>query len=182
MEVGVTAPFADVDWSRVFLPETPILEIVARGAVIYLGLFTLLRFTLKRQSGVVGITDLLVIVLIADAAQNAMAAEYTSVADGFVLVSTILACSYTLDWLGHKSTLVQRFVHPPPLPLVKNGRMLRANMRKELITEDELMTQLRKQGAEDLSGVEAAYMEGDGSISVICANGKTNQAEDRKAV
>jgi uncharacterized membrane protein YcaP (DUF421 family) len=178
----VTAPFADVDWSRVFLLETPVVETLVRGSVIYLGLFALLRFTLKRQSGTVGITDVLVIVLIADAAQNAMAAEYTSIADGLLLVTTILFWSFALDWLGHHFRFVGRFVHPPPLALVKNGRMLLRNMRQELITEDELMTQLRKQGAQRVEDVKAAYMEGDGTISVICADGETKPAPERKKV
>jgi uncharacterized membrane protein YcaP (DUF421 family) len=165
-EVGVAIPFAGVEWSQVFTLDKPILEIFVRGTVTYLGLFALLRLTLKRQSGTVGITDLLVIVLIADAAQNAMSAEYTSIADGFVLVSTILFWSFALDWLGHHSRLVERFVHPPPLQLVRKG-----------------MTQIRKQGSEDLEGVEAAYMEADGTISVICSDQKkANHAPERKPV
>nr|MBP7571903.1 DUF421 domain-containing protein [Acidobacteriota bacterium] len=73
-----------VDWGRVFAFDTPWLEIVVRGTAIYLGLFLLLRLVLKRQAGTVGITDLLVIVLIADAAQNAMADDYRSVPDGLL--------------------------------------------------------------------------------------------------
>lgn len=57
-----------VDWEGVFSPEIP-LELVLRGSLIYLALFALLRFVLKREAGAVGITDLLVVVLlIADAA------------------------------------------------------------------------------------------------------------------
>jgi hypothetical protein len=58
--------------------------------------------TLKREAGGVGITDMLVIVLLADAAQNAMAGEYKSISDGLVLVSTIIFWSYALDWLGYR--------------------------------------------------------------------------------
>ncbi len=62
-----------VDWAKTFLPNTPLLEIFLRGSLTYLALFFLLRIVLKRESGGMGVTDLLVIVLIADAAQNAMA-------------------------------------------------------------------------------------------------------------
>jgi uncharacterized membrane protein YcaP (DUF421 family) len=180
--VGVAGPFSDVDWVKVFAPETPVLEVLVRGSMIYLGLFTLLRVGLKRQTGNVALTDVLLIVLIADAAQNALTAEYTSIVDGLILASTVVFWSYALDWLGHKVPVIERFIHPPPLPLIKKGRMLRENMKKELITEDELMTQLRKQGVDDVAGVEVAHMEGDGSISVITTdNGAQQRVQpDRK--
>jgi uncharacterized membrane protein YcaP (DUF421 family) len=179
VEVGAMVPFSEVDWAKVFAPETPVLELFVRGSVIYLGLFTLLRIGLKRQTGNVSLTDVLLIVVIADAAQNAMTAEYTSIADGMILAATIVFWGYALDWLGHKVPLIQRFIHPPPLLLVKNGRLLRTNMKKELITEDELMTQLRKQGVDDIADVEAAHMEGDGSISVIAVDKEQHAAPER---
>lgn len=156
-----------VNWSRLFVPDTPIIEILLRGSIVYFAIFLLLRLVLKRQAGAVGITDLLVVVLIADAAQNAMADDYHSIPDGLLLVATIVFWSYALDWLGYRFPRLQRLIHPPPLPLVKDGRLLRPNMRRELITEHELMSQLREQGVEDMSSVKMAYMEGDGYISVI---------------
>jgi len=74
-----------------------------------LALFLLLRLVLKRQSGNMGVTDLLVIVLIADAAQNAMASDYKSVPDGLLLVSTIVFWSYALDWLSYHFPRFGRF-------------------------------------------------------------------------
>lgn len=162
-----------IDWASLFVPETPLLEIIVRGTIVYVGLFFLLRLVLKRQAGAVSITDLLVIVLIADAAQNAMAADYRSISDGLLLVSTILFWSYFLDWLGYHFRPVQRLINPPPLPLVKQGQVLYRNMRKELITEGELMSKVREQGVETLKEVRAAYMEGDGSISVITYSSET---------
>jgi uncharacterized membrane protein YcaP (DUF421 family) len=167
-----------VDWGRAFLPQTPVLELIVRGSVIYLALFTLLRVILKRQSGTLGLTDLLVIVLIADAAQNAMANEYRSITEGLILVATIIGWSYALDWLGYWCPRVQRFIHPPALPLVQAGRLLRHNMRRELVTEEELMSQLREQGIHELTEVKLAYMEGDGRISVIAE--KTRPRGPRK--
>lgn len=149
------------------MPSTPLVEILVRGSLVYLALFALLRFVLKRETGTLGTTDLLVIVLLADAAQNALADDYTSIPDGIILVGTIIFWSYALNWLGYRFPKLQRFVHPPPLPLVKDGRLLRQNMQKELITEDELMSHLRLQGINDLNQVAEAYMEGDGQISVV---------------
>lgn len=159
-----------IDWKSIFFLDTPILEIFLRGSITYLFLFILLRFILKRQAGAVGITDLLVIVLIADASQNAMASSYRSITDGILLVMTIVFWSYVLNWLGYQFPRLQSFIYPPPLPLIKHGRLLRQNMRKELITEGELMTQLREQGIDDIKKVKAAHIEGDGYISVVTYN------------
>ena len=171
-----------VDWEHVFVPHTPLLEIVLRGTVMYLGLFALLRFVLKRESGAVGITDLLVVVLLADAAQNGLADDYRSIPDGLLLVATIVFWSWALNWLGFRFPVFQSLIHPKPLPLVRDGRLLRRNLEKELITESELMSQLRLQGVDDIAEVSAAYMEGDGRISVIQQNGANRGAQDRSRV
>jgi uncharacterized membrane protein YcaP (DUF421 family) len=159
--------FESVDWHEVFVPSLPLLEIFIRGTVVYLALFLLLRLVLKRQSGNMGVTDLLVVVLIADAAQNAMASDYKSVPDGLLLVSTIVFWSYALDWLSYHFPRFGRFIHPPALELIRNGQVNRINLRKELITIDELKEQLREQGIDDVKEVKRACMEGDGRISVV---------------
>jgi len=170
-----------LNWKQIFVPGVPLLEIFLRGTIVYLSLFALLRLVLKREAGTLAITDLLVVVLIADAAQNAMAAEYHSVTEGLVLVATLVFWSYALDWLGYRYSGIRRFVHPPPLPLVKDGKMLRRNMRQELITEEELMSQCRQQGISDLCDVRAAYMEGDGHISVISREKEQHAKPERAA-
>ena len=114
-------------------------------------------------------TDLLVVVLIADAAQNGMAKEYRSVTEGVVLVATIIGWDYALDWLGYRIPAFQRLVRPAPLTLVRDGKLLRQNMRRELITTEELMAHLREQGLASLKDVRSATMEADGRISVIKA-------------
>jgi uncharacterized membrane protein YcaP (DUF421 family) len=88
-----------VDWAKTFLPSTPLLEILVRGSLTYLILFALLRVVLRREKGDTSVTDLLVVVLIADAAQNAMADNYTSLTDGIVLVGIIIWRSFFLNWL-----------------------------------------------------------------------------------
>ena len=175
----MTTWLLDTDWRQVFVPDTPVLEIVVRGTVVYLVLFVLLRLVLKREAGAVGITDLLVIVLIADAAQNAMADDYTSVADGLLLVGTIVFWAWALNWLGYRIPMIQRLVHPPALPLVRDGRPLHRNLAQELITDEELASHLRQQGIADVRDVEAAFIEGDGRISVIAREGEQHRPPDR---
>jgi uncharacterized membrane protein YcaP (DUF421 family) len=164
----------DIAWRDIILPDTPILEIVIRGTIVYVVLFVLLRAVNKRQGGGLSFNDMLVIVLVADAAQNAMAGVYTSVPDGLLLVAVIVFWAWALDWLSYHSTVVQRLTRPEPVPLVRDGEVLRHNLRKELITTAELMAELRLQGVEHPSEVRLAAIEGDGRISVIKSEGESN--------
>lgn len=157
----------NIDWKHVFEPTVPAAELVLRGSLIYLGIFSVLRFLTRREAASISLPDLLMVVLIADAAQNAMSDSYGSVTDGAVLVGTIIFWNYVLDRLAYRYAAVARFVHPPPLPLIRNGRMLRRNMREEFISEEQLMSQLRHNGVEDITKVKVAHIEGDGRISVI---------------
>ena len=158
-----------IDWSSVFVPTVHIGELFLRGTIIYLFLLVILR-VLRREAGTIGISDLLVVVLIADAVQNAMSSEYKSITEGIVLVMTIVFWDYFVDWLGYRFPIIQRLIRPAPLPLVENGRVNRRNMRQEMITDDELMGQLREQGVESIAEVKKCYLEGDGHISVIKRN------------
>jgi uncharacterized membrane protein YcaP (DUF421 family) len=172
--------FDNIDWNAIFAPDTPFLEIILRGSVMYLALTILLRIVLKRQTGTLGMTDLLLITLLADASQNAMAGEYRSLPDGIVLVATIIFWNYFFDWLTVKSEWFERLIEPPPLPLVKRGKLLRRNMRRELITEAELRGKLREQGVDDLSKVKLANIESDGQISLIQYEEKQHKKADRR--
>jgi uncharacterized membrane protein YcaP (DUF421 family) len=169
-----------MDWKSLFSFDVPVLEIILRGSVMYISLFVLLRVVLKRQAGSLGMTDLLLITLIADASQNAMAGQYMSLPAGIVLVSTIIFWSYAFDWLSYKFPWFNRLTEAPPLRLIKDGRMLRKNMRRELITEDELMSQLREQGLDDVGKVKEAFMESDGHISVVEQEQRRQSRSDRK--
>lgn len=147
------------------------VELVLRGSAMYWFLFLLLRFVLRRDVGSIGIADMLLVVLVADAAQNAMAGGYESVTDGFLLVGTIAGWNWLVDFASWRFPAVRRVLEPQPLPLVRDGRLLRRNMRRELITVDELMSQLRQHGVESLQQVKAATMEDDGQISVLRHDG-----------
>src|SRR5690554_6331903 len=105
----------EVDWRALFVPTGSLLEIFLRGSVMYLALFVMMRLILKRETGGISITDILVVVLIADAAQNGLAGQYESITEGLLLVATILGWSYVLDWLGFKVPRFQRLLEPRPI-------------------------------------------------------------------
>ncbi len=155
-----------IDWTSLFVPSVKISEIVVRGTVMYLLIFAFFRF-LRREAGSLSIPDVLFVVLVADASQNALSGGYTSITEGALLVATIGFWDFALDWVGYHVPWMRRFVLPAPLPLIINGRLLRRNMRHEMITEDELKGFLREQGVEDINEVQKCFLEGDGRISVI---------------
>jgi len=143
------------------------LEIVVRGSVVYWMLFLLFRFLLRRDVGTVGVADLLVMVLIADAAQNAMAGDSYTLADGVLLVATIAGWNLAFDSAAWRWPTFARFAQPRALPLVRDGKPLDGNLRRQLLTHDELMSKLREQGVDDLSRVRLATLEPGGSVSVL---------------
>jgi len=161
-----TPVISSIDWRAMWVPDESLLDVVVRGSVMYLGLVFLFRI-LRRDTGNLSQADLLLVVLIADAAQNGMAGEYRSITAGLVLVGTIATWSYVLDWLSYRYRFVERLLQPAPLPLVRNGVMLLRNMRQQYITADELKSQLRQQGIARIEEVGNCYLEPDGQISVI---------------
>lgn len=170
----------DVNWQELFIPSISIVELLLRGSIVYLILFFVLRFIPSRQLGTLGITDLLLVVLFAEAAQNAMATNYTSITEGAILLGTVMFWSYFLNWLGYKFPLFQRFLNPPPLLLINNGRIIDRHMQQELITEDELMSKLRQQGVEFVKDVKKAYIESDGSISILTYKAKIHPTPEQQ--
>ncbi len=156
-----------IDWDKVFTLDMSLLEIFLRGTIMYLTIFFLFRTPLRRLGGTLAVPDVLVIVFIADAAQNGMAGEYQSIPSGIMLVLTILFWSFALDWLSYKYTWVRKLVQPSPVPLIKDGQMQRRNMQRDHITREELLSQLREQGIDKASDVKSACIEGNGHISII---------------
>lgn len=156
------------------------LELVVRGALIYIGLVVVFRFALRRDLGQLGVADVLFIVLIADASQNGMAGEYRSLADAAVLLGTLAACNGTLDWATYRWTAMQRLMEAPTVELIRDGKILRRNLHREWVTVDELMGKLREQGIADVADVKIAVLEADGQLSVLQRSGRAHPTDPAK--
>lgn len=160
-------------WLELFGTQMPISEIVIRGTVVYWFLLLMFRFVVRRDLGGLGIADVLLIVIVSDAAQNAMAGGYTTIGEGLVLLSTIIGWNLFVNWLAFHFPTVERLTSPPRLLLVRHGRILHGNLNRELLTVEDLMSQLRLLGVERIDQVKHAYLERGGNISVIRSNGQT---------
>ena len=156
------------------------LELVLRGSLMYWCLFLLFRFVLRRDTGSIAIADILLLVLIADASQNAMSGGYTTVGEGCLLVGPLIGWNWLLDWASYRFHSVRRFVEPPPVVLVRHGHLIPRNLRQELITVPELMASLRAHGIDKLADVKIARMEPDGGISVIRESRNEDDSNDSR--
>jgi uncharacterized membrane protein YcaP (DUF421 family) len=171
-----------VRWNDLFTLTTSPLELFIRGTIVYLFILIVMR-TLRREPGTIGVADLLMVVLIADASQNAMAGEYRSVLDGLILVLTIVFWNYFMDWLTLRSKAIESFTYPAPIPLFQHQKPNTANMRKQFVTHDQLKSMLREHGIDDFAKVKAVFVEGSGHVSVIPAEdqqGEQGQEDDHR--
>jgi len=166
--------------AELFRIHVSIPELMLRGTLVYWLLFLIFRFILRRDVGAVGIADILLLVIVADAAQNAMSGGYETFAEGAILVLTIVGWNWLLDILAYRFTAVRQFVSPSRLTLVQRGIPQRKNLRREFITMEELNEKLREQGIEKMSDVKIAYLEGDGQISVIRNSPKPETTPPRR--
>lgn len=155
---------------QLFAFDTSPWEILIRGTCVYWALFLLMRFWMRRGTGAVGVTDLLVIVLLGDAVQNAMAGDYKTITDGLLLVLVIVGWDYAMDWMAYYIPAMRRLLLPRKVCLVNNSQIQWKNLKSQLITEDELMSKLRLNDASDLKDIKEAYLEPNGDISVITKN------------
>jgi uncharacterized membrane protein YcaP (DUF421 family) len=155
------------DWAAIFVPDASLLGSFARGSVVYLSLIALFRIVLRRQTGSIGLPDIMLVVLLSECVSASLSAEAKSVPNGLAAVLALLFWSYALDRLGHRWPWFQRLLEPVPVPLVRDGLPLREHLDREGITEDELMAQVRAGGVDDLSRVKLATLEADGNVSVV---------------
>ena len=159
--------FGEIDWSEVFGLTMSPLELIVRGTAMFWFLFALFRFALRRDVGSVAMADILIFVIIADAAQNAMAGEYKSVTDGMILIGTIVGWNMLVDWLAYRIEPLRRLFEPPPLVLVRNGRINHRALSSQMMSVDDLKSKLREKEVDDPKDVKLALFEPNGEFSVI---------------
>ena len=111
----------DIDLNGIFNLSVSPLQLMLRGTLTYWFLFVIFRFLLRRDAGSVGISGFLFVVILGNAAQNAMIGSATSAIDGMVLIATLVFWNYLLDFLSLYIPAVERFTSPSRLCLVRAG-------------------------------------------------------------
>lgn len=156
-----------MSWESVFMPSTSLLEVFLRGTIMYLAVFVLMRIAGRRESGELNTSDLILVVIISEAASVGIAGENHSIFDGVILVATILFWSIALDAAGYRWTWMSALLKPRPRALIKDGQLDHHTARREFLTKEEILSQLRLNGVEDITDVHRAYIEPNGVISII---------------
>ncbi|MCS6806487.1 MAG: DUF421 domain-containing protein [Acidobacteriota bacterium] len=144
-----------------------LLEIALRTTIIYVVVLLGIRLTGKREVGQMTPFDLVLLLLLANAVQNAMTGPDTSVTGGLVAAVTLLAVNAVVTRMVWRYKKVRRLVEGTPTLLIHQGKILSENLAKERVTEETLRQALREHGIASVTEVALAVLEVDGSISVL---------------
>jgi uncharacterized membrane protein YcaP (DUF421 family) len=152
---------------NILIPEIPVVEKVVRSVVVYLFLLVGFRLAGKRQLGTMTAFDLVVLLVISNVVQNALIGNDNSLGGGLLGATAILGLNAIVAWVTFRYKRVERVVEHTPTVLVKHGRILRENLRRERLSLPELRAALRREGIASLRDVHYVLLEEDGHLSVI---------------
>ena len=163
------------------LPDLPsdLLGVVLRTFAIYVFLVVVLRLAGKKELGQLSVLELVLVLVIANAVQNAMVGSNVSVWGGMIAVATLIATDRVLRWLRDRSPRLERAFEGEPTLLVRDGRPLPEALRREGIDAEELARALREHGFLDVGEVRAAVLEVDGTVSVVPITGPESRTAAR---
>jgi len=147
--------------------SSSLLDIAFRTGIVYLALLLGLRLTGKRQAGQMTPFDFLLLLLLANAVQNAMTGSDVTLAGGLVAAATLFGLNMVVAFGVRRSSRAQQVVEGTPTILIRRGQIINSNLALEGITRDDLLRALREHGVETVEDVRSAILEVDGSVSVI---------------
>jgi uncharacterized membrane protein YcaP (DUF421 family) len=153
-----------------WIMSLPWWEFILRGVIVYLFLIVLLRITGKRQIGQMAPFDLVLLLVLSNAVQNAMNGGDNSVIGGIISAVSLVGTNWLVGLLTYKSKNIESLVEGRPEVLVHNGKLFEKALTHTKITHHELMTALRAGGCATVEEVRTALLETDGTISVLPKN------------
>ncbi len=158
-----------------------ILDVVLRTATVYLVIVFGLLLLGKKELSQISVTDLVFILLISNAVQNAMVGDNTTLGGGLVAAGVLFLLNFTFRRLNYSSKTLRKVIQGEPVLLIYEGNLNERNLKKESITEEELMAALREHGVDRIEEVKLAMLEIDGNISVVSKD-FVNRTKHKKQV
>ena len=149
------------------IPDVSLIEKIVRCAVVYAFLLIVFRVMGKRQLGQMTAFDLIVLLIISELVQNAMIGDDNSLTGGLISVATLLLLNAGVAWVTYRYKVAERVVEHAPTILVRHGKVLWENVRREHMTPAEFRSALRRNGVVSLRHVRFVLLEEDGHLSVI---------------
>ena len=147
--------------------SVPWWEFVIRALIVYGFLVLLLRLTGRRQVGQLSPFDLVLLLVLSNAVQNAINAGENSVLAGIISACSLVAANYLVGLATYKSKKAEALIEGRPQVLIHNGKLYEDVMTRERLTHHELNSALRDAGCCDVNDVHYAVMENNGHISVV---------------
>ncbi len=158
---------APSDWGRVLLPQGPLLELLVRPTLIYFFLLACLRLFARREVSKLGLSDLLILFLLATAVRHGLTGRYTGVGDALIIAATLMCWDWLLNWAAFRSLKVRWLVRGSAIQVVRDGSIVEENARSQRLTRDDILEKVREHGVGSIAEVREAYIEPDGKFSVI---------------
>ena len=143
------------------------LAIAAKTSLIYLFLIVGLRLLGKRELGQMSVYDLVLIVVISNAVQNAMVGSDNSPGGGLVAALVLVLINRLLTWLIAKNSHLANWIEGNPVLIVRDGQLLAQPMRSAGVTQENILAAMREHGIDNLEDVQMAVLEPDGVISIV---------------
>jgi uncharacterized membrane protein YcaP (DUF421 family) len=144
-----------------------LLDIAIRTSVVYLALLVGIRITGQRQLGQMTSFDLVLLLIISNAVQNAMVGPDTSLIGGLVAAAILIFWHQVIDRVRRTSRRASRLIAGEGIMLINQGKVLTEHLARAGLTMDELLQALREHGVPSVTDVRLAVLEPDGAISVI---------------
>jgi uncharacterized membrane protein YcaP (DUF421 family) len=156
-----------IPWSDMFYLQLPILEKILRPIVVYLFLLIGLRLAGKRELAQLNPFDLIVLLTLSNTVQNAIIGDDNTVTGGLLGAATLLVVNYLVVRFVHRHQALEILVAGKRDYLLRNGRVLRDHLNREMITRAELVAAAHRQGICSLAEVDSAILESTGTITFI---------------
>jgi uncharacterized membrane protein YcaP (DUF421 family) len=164
-------------YDHMFHLPIPLLEKVLRPIVVYLALILLLRVFGKRELAQLNPFDLVVLLSLSNTVQNALIGEDNSVSGGLIGALTLLAINWLVVRMLYSSPKLERIVEGTDETLILNGIIDHAAMRREMLSQDELLAVIHRQGFDDFDEVEECSIGPNGQFYV---RGRHPSQEDER--
>ena len=159
----------------------PWWEFVLRAVVVYVVLLAMIRLSGKRTMGQFTSFDMLLIVLLGNAVQNALLGADTSMAGGLLLAATLMTLNWMVGFVTARSKRVERLLEGEPVVLARNGHVYRDVLRRELVSRDDFAKAMREAGCSDVSHVHLALLETNGHITMMLRNSESERTDSGAA-
>ena len=156
------------------------LSIILRSSVVYICIVLFIRLFGKKEISQLSVIDLVFILLISNAVQNAMVGDNTSLLGGLVAAVTLFILNSGLRFLIYKYKPFEKFLEGEPVILIYKGTVMTKQMKDVKITMEELHATVREHGVEKITEVDLAVLEIDGNISVLSNNYAHQTSRKRK--